>query len=89
MTALPDDVRALLQAVLDALDIPRPAFTDQDIAAHGRLFTSRAADIRIQLESLLRAPAVNPPAETARHLRAWIADSPVDYTPRQNKDGAQ
>jgi hypothetical protein len=81
-TGLPDDVRGLIEAIVEALNIPRPATTERDMDVHNRLIASRASDVCIQLASLLRAPNLNTPAETAEHLRAWIADSPVTYTPR-------
>ncbi|WP_329187022.1 hypothetical protein [Actinacidiphila glaucinigra] len=81
-SSLPPDVRDLIEAVVEALSIPRPAVTERDMDAHDQLLNSRASDVCIQLASLLRAPNLNTPAETARHLRAWIADTPVTYTPR-------
>ncbi|MDX3235675.1 hypothetical protein PV392_08240 [Streptomyces sp. ME03-5709C] len=82
MSSLPPDVRDLIEAVVEALGIPRPAVTERDMDAHDQLLNSRASDVRIQLASLLRAPNLNTPAETAAHLRAWTADNPVTYTPR-------
>lgn len=83
-SSLPPDVRVLIEAVVEALSIPRPAVTERDMDAHDQMIASRASDVCIQLASLLRAPTLNTPAETAEHLRAWIADSPVTY---QLRDG--
>lgn len=87
MTALPDDVRDLLQAMHDALDIPRPANVVEDWAARDRLMTIRAEDVRIQLASLLRSPLLSNPADMARQLRTWTEQSPVTYTPKQDEAG--
>ncbi|MET9876555.1 hypothetical protein ABZZ36_18300 [Actinacidiphila glaucinigra] len=85
-STLPPDVQALIEAIFDAVDVPLPAETAWDIAAHNQLIGARAADVRIQLGSLLRNPGLFTLAEIAQHLRSWTADSPVTYQPR---DGGQ
>lgn len=91
MSALTPEVRELLQAVLDAVDVPLPAHTDDDVDAHNQLLRARAADVRIQLRSALREPSLFTLAEVAEHLREWTARLPVTYTPweRTAQDGGQ
>ncbi|MFG2299441.1 hypothetical protein [Actinacidiphila glaucinigra] len=87
MSALTPEVRELLQAVHDALTLPGPAITERDMDAFGNLIQSRAADVRIKLDSLLRHPNLFTLTEAAEQLREWTAETPVTYTVRQ--DGGQ
>ncbi|WUD74617.1 hypothetical protein OG937_24445 [Streptomyces sp. NBC_00510] len=87
MSALTPEVRELLQAVHDALSLPKPAITERDVDAFSDLVQSRAADVRIKLDSLLRAPDLFTLTEAAEQLREWTAQTPATYTVRQ--DGGQ
>lgn len=88
MTALPEDVTALLRAVHDALDLPSPAATPVDIEEHGRVLEARASDARIILASVLKAGLTADPAAAAGQLTGWIAERPVTYTPYTLPDPA-
>ncbi|MEU6344464.1 hypothetical protein ABZ883_26350 [Streptomyces sp. NPDC046977] len=85
MSDLAPDVRALIEATVEALTVPRPAETE-DLDTFADLVRSRASDVRIQLSSLLRAPDLFTLTERAERLREWTTQNPVTYTPRQ--DGA-
>jgi hypothetical protein len=78
-TDIPEPVRQLLAAVLEAIDIPHPAtFGHQD--AHDRLLNDRVMYARLALRSTLGdaelAPAMGP-AWDARYLRERLANRPV------------
>ncbi|MFJ8603412.1 hypothetical protein ACIREM_32840 [Streptomyces shenzhenensis] len=72
---LPEPVRDLLAAVLEALDIPHPA-TVGGTEAHDRLLVDRVVHARIALRSVLRGDVLGP-EWTARYLRERIAEHPV------------
>lgn len=90
MSALPEDVRQLLQAVHDALNIPMAHWDDADEHAHHRILTDRARTARITLAGILNdghdlAPSVD-------WLTGRITDSPVTYAvwvPEHAEDGGQ
>ncbi|MFD0312322.1 hypothetical protein [Streptomyces sp. NPDC127119] len=77
MTALPEPVRDLLAAVLEALDIPHPASVG-GCEAHDSLLNSRAVHARIALGSVLdeEGPGMGP-AWNAEYLRERLAEHPV------------
>ncbi|MFD9319305.1 hypothetical protein ACFWDQ_16675 [Streptomyces sp. NPDC060053] len=78
MTAapIPDDVRDLLAAVLEAIDLPHPA-TVGGAEAHDRLLNTRTVHARIALRNLLdEGPALGL-AWTAKYLRERLAEHPV------------
>ncbi len=78
MTALPDDVRELLAAVRDALNIPMPGIDDADERAHYRVLRERAATARIALDGVLdRGHGL---ADCASWVSRCIAEMPVTYT---------
>ncbi|NNN30713.1 hypothetical protein HLK59_10125 [Streptomyces sp. S3(2020)] len=76
MPDLPDGIRGLLAAVLEAIDIPHPA-TLGGTAAHDQLLTTRVVHARIALNSLLDDGPHMGAAWTARYLRERIAEHPV------------
>lgn len=76
MTALPADVRELLTAVVDALDVPL-ADRAEDDPRHARILNRRTADVRIIAAAVIKGDGI---ADCTRQLRGWIADSPVTYT---------
>jgi hypothetical protein len=86
MSALPDPVTALLQAVIEAIDLPLAgAIEDHD--ARALLLDLRAGDACVILAAALRGDNV---ADCAEQLREWTANRPVTYTvwvPEQ--DGGQ
>lgn len=74
---LPPDVAELLAAIAAAAEVPLPDITDAAEAAHTRLLTTRALDIRIAAQAVLDG------ADTEMYtglLRAWTARHPVTYT---------
>lgn len=84
MSELHADVRDLLAALYEALDVPSPDITVADEKAHYELIERRAFDARIVIASLLKHDDVDPGA-TAQ-LREWTAARPVTYTPWQDPD---
>lgn len=76
VTTLPDDIRALLQVVHDALDVPH-ANTTEDHRVRAELLDARASDARIMLTAAIRGDQI--PDLTDQLLR-WTANRPVTYT---------
>ncbi|OQR64760.1 hypothetical protein B6E66_07320 [Streptomyces maremycinicus] len=77
MTAsLPDDVRDLLAAVLEAIDLPHPATTGGS-EVHDRLLATRVVHARIALRNLLDNGPDLGPAWTAKYLRERLTEHPV------------
>lgn len=74
--SLPEPVRDLLAAVLEALDIPHPA-TVGGIEAHDRLLNARAVHARITLRNFLDDAPNLGPAWNARYLRERLAEHPI------------
>ncbi|MFJ4692828.1 hypothetical protein [Streptomyces sp. NPDC088766] len=74
--ALPDDVRDLLAAVLEAIDLPHPA-TIGGAEAHDRLLNTRVVHARIALRNLLDDGPALGPAWTASYLRERLAEHPI------------
>ncbi|MCT9078815.1 hypothetical protein [Streptomyces fulvoviolaceus] len=66
--------RDLLQAVLEALDIPAPA-TVGDAEAHDRILLDRVLDAKVALEGVLRRG--DEPGWSADYLRSRIAEKPA------------
>ncbi|GAQ69701.1 hypothetical protein T45_01432 [Streptomyces turgidiscabies] len=73
---LPEPVRGLLAAVLEAIDLPHPA-TIGGREAHDRLLATRATHVRIALRSVLDDGPHMGPAWDAAYLRARLAEHPV------------
>ena len=75
--SLPEPVRALLAAVLEALDLPHPATTG-GTEAHDRLLNTRARHACIALRSVLDDDGRGMgPAWDAAYLRERLAEYPV------------
>jgi hypothetical protein len=76
---IPEPVRDLLAAVLEAINIPHPAtYGGQD--AHDRLLNDRVMYARLALRSTLDDAELSPamgPAWDARYLRDRLAQHPV------------
>lgn len=70
------DVRDLLTAVLEAIDIPRPATVGGD-EPHNRLLNARAMHAKIALQNLLDDGPDLGPAWSAKYLRERLAEHPV------------
>lgn len=86
MSALPEDVRQLLQAVVDALDVPL-ADRIEDDTTRALLLSQRASDARIVIASVLNGNQVAP---ATAHLREWTAQHPITFTSWQDRSkGAQ
>lgn len=75
-STIPEPVRDLLAAVLEAIDIPHPA-TVGGTEAHDQLLTTRAVHARIALRSTLDDGPDMGPAWNAQYLRERIAEHPV------------
>ena len=76
---VPDDVRGLLAAILEALDIPAPA-TIGDTAAHDRILNERAMHAKIALRSVLEDAAPLGIEWTTTYLRERLAEhQPTGY----------
>ncbi|MFI8303703.1 hypothetical protein ACIF80_09660 [Streptomyces sp. NPDC085927] len=71
-----DDVRELLAAVLEAIDLPHPATTG-GAEVHDRLLSARVVHARIALRNLLDDVPDLGPAWTAKYLRERLAEHPV------------
>lgn len=84
MSALPD-VRALLAAVVEALDVPL-ADRPEDDATRERLLSKRASDVRIIADSVLQG---HPLQECAAQLARWTAESPVTFRSWQDRKEGQ
>lgn len=91
MTALPDDIHALLQALHDVLAIPAPDITAADERVYQRIIGQRAAAARIALNGILHHDHDLP--GTTSWLDRHVADTPVTYTAwvpvSQHHDGDQ
>lgn len=74
--SLPEPVRDLLAAILEALDLPHPA-TVGGTEAHDRLLNTRAVHARIALRSLLDDGPHMGPAWSAKYLRERLAEHPI------------
>ena len=70
-----DSTRALLAAVLEALDIPNPA-TVGGTEAHDRVLNSRVIHAKIALRDILTEGAPLGIEWTTRYLRERLADNP-------------
>lgn len=70
------DVRDLLAAILEALDLPHPA-TIGGSEAHDQLLVTRAGHARIALRSVLDDGGGMGPAWDAQYLRERLAEHPV------------
>ncbi|MEV6803163.1 hypothetical protein [Streptomyces sp. NPDC051132] len=74
---LPDPVRALLTAVLEAIDLPHPA-TTAGVEVHDRLLAARVMWARVALRSALGfdGPVVSLTWD-AQFLRERLAEHPI------------
>lgn len=76
---LPEPVRDLLAAIVEALDVPlADRLADDDTA--NRLMRERASNARIIAGSALTSPDLSDVKRAAEQLLGWTADSPVTYT---------
>ncbi|WP_432135166.1 hypothetical protein [Streptomyces sp. bgisy154] len=73
---LTDDIRDLLTAVLEAIDLPHPA-TIGGAEVHDRLLAARAMHARIALRNLLDDGPALGPDWFAAYLRERTAEHPV------------
>jgi hypothetical protein len=84
---LPAEVRDLLGAVVEALDIPMPDITDAAGREHRAVLVRRTTEVRIVLQVLLDAKAADLTALThdAGVIRARTAAAPVGYPVWQDR----
>lgn len=68
------ELRVLLEAVLEAVDIPHPA-TIGDEEVHDRILNDRVMDARVALEGVLRRG--DDPGWSAEYLRGRLAEKPA------------
>lgn len=68
------ELRVLLAAVFEALDIPHPA-TVGDAEAHDRILKDRVIDARVALEGVLRRG--DEPGWSAEYLQGRLAEKPA------------
>jgi hypothetical protein len=73
---VPDDIKALLQAVHDALDLPT-GDSLEDHRSRALLLDCRTSDAKIMLAAVIRGDCV---ANVTDQLLGWTADRPVTYT---------
>ncbi|KMS74532.1 hypothetical protein ACH49_22455 [Streptomyces leeuwenhoekii] len=73
---IPEPVRDLLAAVLEAIDLPHPA-TTAGAEVHDRLLGTRVVHARIALRSILDDGPHLGPAWSAQYLRERLAEHPV------------
>jgi hypothetical protein len=73
---IPEPVRVLLAAVLEAIDLPHPA-TAGGSEAHDRLLSTRVVHARIALRSILDDGPDMGPAWNAQYLLERLAEHPV------------
>ncbi|MFJ8081986.1 hypothetical protein ACIQ6Y_15380 [Streptomyces sp. NPDC096205] len=74
--SLPEPVRDLLAAVLEAIDLPHPA-TIGGSDVHDRLLSARVVHARIALRSMLDDGPDLGPAWNAAYLRERLAEHPI------------
>ncbi|NEC90456.1 hypothetical protein [Streptomyces sp. SID12501] len=79
---LPEPVRDLLAAIVEALTVPLADQAADDDTAN-RLMRERASNARIIANSALTSPSLSDIARAAGQLCGWTADSPVTYRPYQ------
>lgn len=75
---IPEPVRGLLAAIVEALDVPlADQAADDDTAS--QLMRERASNARIIAGSALTSPSLSDIERAARQLSGWTAASPVTY----------
>ncbi|MET9734307.1 hypothetical protein ABZZ79_27815 [Streptomyces sp. NPDC006458] len=74
--SLPEPVRDLLAAVLEAIALPRPATHDGN-EVHDRLLSARVIHTRIALRAALDSGPDLGPAWIAAYLRERLAEHPI------------
>ena len=82
-STLPESVRSLLAAIVDALDVPLAA--DADDLTATTLLRRRADEARIIAASVLPGMDARYIAGAAVQLRGWTAEAPVTYRTWQNR----
>lgn len=84
MQNVPEPVRALLAAIVDALDVPIADQLADDPTATA-LLRQRASDVRIIAESALRSPDPRNIEGAAAQLHRWTTECPVTYRSWQQR----
>ncbi len=77
MSNVPEPVRDLLAAVLEAINIPHPA-TVGDTEAHDRVLNDRAMHAVVAIHDVLRDGPSLGVEWTTRYLRERLAEHPTD-----------
>lgn len=81
--SLPEPVLQLLQAVVDAVDLPLATLTERDDRERGLLLDRRATQVAIILGTILKhadTTTIDELAKDAERLRGY-ASGPLTYTP--------
>ncbi|WP_079406207.1 hypothetical protein [Streptomyces sp. 3211] len=77
---------ALLDAIVEALDVPLPSIAEADEQLYYRLLERRALAVRIIVQ--INRTVTQDPRVAADAIRTRTAEEPVTYTPFQDvKDG--
>jgi hypothetical protein len=84
---IPEPVRGLLAAILEALDVPLAQHADDD-QARARLLDARANHTVIAIESVLKH-GTEDVEDSARWLRERTATEPVTFTPWDSPAGTE
>ncbi|MFJ3826601.1 hypothetical protein ACIPWI_01420 [Streptomyces sp. NPDC090046] len=71
----------LLEAIVDALDLPLPSIEAADERLYYRLLERRALAVRIIIES--NRAVTRDPRLAANAIRTRTAEEPVTYTPNE------
>ncbi|MER7955171.1 hypothetical protein [Streptomyces sp. NPDC096030] len=79
---------ALLEAIVEALDLPLPSIAEADERLYFRLLERRALAVRIIIES--NRAVSRDPWLAADAIRTRTAEEPIDYTPfEDDKNGEE
>ncbi|WP_329101965.1 hypothetical protein [Streptomyces sp. NBC_01439] len=77
---------ALLEAIVEALDLPLPSIEVADERLYYRLLERRALAVRIIIES--NRAVTRDPRRAADAIRTRTAEEPITYTPfKEEKNG--
>lgn len=85
---IPDPVRELLAALVDAVDLPLPDITDADERRAGNILRDRARSAVVVARGVLEDG--HDPARAAAYLRQRTAETPANYRPwRDPQNGGE
>lgn len=76
----------LLEAIVEALNLPLPSIAEPDERLYYRLLERRALAVRLVIEA--NRAATRDPRLAADAIRTWTTEEPVTYTPNEfDKNG--